>query len=83
MSCIGVQVKCVSGGSEARCTYPIYIFIAGLSDIETPSDNFIVVPMNELDINRRIDPRNKELGYVYFMKDDIKQHQFSIGSTIP
>lgn len=41
-----------------------------------------MISVEELEINERIDPRTKEVGYVHFMKRDIKQIRFFIGSTI-
>lgn len=67
-----IRVRYSYGGSAAGCIYPICILISGLSDSEMPSDDFIVVPMKELGINGRIDPRNTEVGYVCFVKHDVK-----------
>ena len=52
------------------------MLISGLTDTEMPQRDFIVVPIEGLGINGRIDPRNKEVGYVCFMKHDVKQLHF-------
>ena len=41
-----------------------------------PAEEFIVVHIEGLGINGIIDPRNNEVGYVYFMKSDVKQIHF-------
>ena len=74
--CSGIRVKFACGGSAAGFVYPIVILISGLSDSEMPKDDFLVVEMKGMGINGRIDPRNEEIGYVCFMKHDVKQLHF-------
>ena len=74
--CSGIRVKFACGGSAAGLVYPIVILISGLSDSEMPNDDFLVVEMKGMGINGRIDPRNEEIGYVCFMKHDVKQLHF-------
>lgn len=71
--CSGLRVKFACGGSAAVFICPIYISISSLSDSEIPSEELIVVPINWLGVNGMIDPMNKEVGYVSFMKHNIKQ----------
>ena len=73
---VGVRVKFSCGGSAGGYIYPIFILVPGLSDAEMPSDNFIVVPVEGMTTNGHIDPRNRELGYVCFMKHDFKKYTF-------
>ena len=80
--CSGIRIKYACGGSAAGFIYPICILVSGLSDTEMPGEDFIVVPVEGLGINGRIDPRNKEVGYVCFMKRDVKQLHFLTGFTI-
>ena len=74
--CTGIRVKYACGGSAAGFIYPICILISGLSETEIPGEDFVVVHVEGLRINGRIDPRNKEVGYVCFMKWDVKQLYF-------
>ena len=74
--CSGIRVKYACGGSAAGFIYPICILISGLNDSEMPNEDFVVVNVEGLGINGRIDPRNKEVGYVCFMKKDVKQLHF-------
>ena len=74
--CSGIRVKFACGGSAAGFIYPICILISGLSDNEMPNEDFVVATVEGLGINGRIDPRNKEVGYVCFMKKDVKQLHF-------
>ena len=74
--CSDIRIKYSCGGSAARFIYPICILVSGLSDTEMPGEDFIMVPVEGLGINERIDPRNKEVGYVCFMKRDVKQLHF-------
>ena len=74
--CSGVRVKFACGGSAAGFVYPICILISGLKDSEMPSEDFVVVKLKGLGINGRIDPRNEEVGYICFMKHDVKQLHF-------
>lgn len=47
-----------------------------------PLKEFIVEPMKGLGINGRIDPRNKGVGYICFMKHDINHLHFFISIII-
>ena len=74
--CSGIRVKYACGGSAAGFIYPICILISGLNDSEMPNEDCVVVNVEGLGINGRIDPRNKEVGYVCFMKKNVKQLHF-------
>ena len=50
--------------------------ISSLSDSEMTNEDFVVATVEGLGINGRINPRNKEAGYVCFMKKDVKQLHF-------
>lgn len=68
-SCIRIKFAC--GDSAAGYIYPICILLSGLSDAEISKQDFIVVPIEGLGINGRIDPRNKEVVYVCLMKHNV------------
>ena len=73
---VGVRVQSACGGSAGGYIYPIVILVSWLSDSEMPSDDFIVFPVEGMTINGHIDPRNRELGYACFMKQNVKQIYF-------
>ena len=72
----GVRVKFSYGGSAAGYLYPVIILVSGLSNSEIPNNDFIVTHVEGLTINGSIGPRNKELGYVCFMRYGVRQIHF-------
>ena len=63
ITCSGIR-KYACGGSAPGFIYPICILILGVYDNEMPNEEFVVVNVEGLGINGRIDTRNKEVGYV-------------------
>ena len=56
--------------------YPLVIVLSGLSKDELPNDDFLVVPIEGLNVNGHIDPRNKELGYMCCLGSNLPQKHF-------
>ena len=72
ITCSGIR-EYACGGSSAGFIYPICILILGLYDSEMPNEEFVVVNVEGLGMNGRIDTRNKEVGYLCFVKKNFKQ----------
>ena len=68
----GIIVNFACGDSVTGYVYPIIILVSGLSDTEILNDDFNVIHVEALTINGHINQRNKELGFVYFMKHGMK-----------
>lgn len=67
-----IRAKYTCGRSAAAFIHPICILIISLSYSDGPLEDFIVVPIKGLGSNGRTDPRKREVGYLCFIKRDVK-----------
>ena len=73
--CKGIRVKFACGGSAAGFIYPIYIIVSQLSIGKFPSNDFVVVLVEGLSINCHIDPRNREIGCMRLVRENVPQRE--------
>ena len=74
--CKSTRVKYACGGSSTGCVYPICIMVSGLSKEELPNDDFVVIQIEGLSINRHIDPRNNEISDMCLIRSNVPQRHF-------
>ena len=71
--CKGIRVKFVCSGLAAGFIYPICITVSQLFIAKFPSNDFVVVPVEDLSMNGHIDPRNREIGYMCLIGKHVSQ----------
>ena len=57
-------------------SYQVNQFFGGLSETEMPLDTFMVIEVEGMSVNENLDARNKDLGYIVFLRKNEKMDQF-------